>query len=131
MKEKLKRFFNSDMLTLIGIIFGGVLTFEFIVFPGLTQANTIVNLISTLIGIVTVLLVLYLIPSYFIKMRGIFESSPDHIEPGETELDYIPKDDIIKKKPVKKKVTKPEFPMLPHHAKKEKVASKPLKPKNK
>jgi hypothetical protein len=96
--KKIKTFFNSGMLDLVGMVIGIVLVFEFIVFPGLTEPNTILNIISALIGIVTTLLFIYLAPGYFAHFKNIFESSLDEIKLGETELDYIPKEEILKKK---------------------------------
>jgi hypothetical protein len=128
--KKIKTFFNSGMLDLVGMVIGVVLVFEFIVFPGLTEPNTILNIISALIGIVTTLLFIYLAPGYFARFKNIFESSLDEIKLGETELDYIPKEEILKKKrntkqfdgvksdepfvKTRKKTPKPEFPMKPH-----------------
>ena len=128
--KKIKTFFNSGMLDLVGMVIGIVLVFEFIVFPGLTEPNTILNIISALIGIVTTLLFIYLAPSCFTRFKNIFESSLDEIKLGETELDYIPKEEILKKKrntkqfdgvksdepfvKTRKKPKKPEFPMKPH-----------------
>lgn len=128
--KKIKTFFNSGMLDLVGMVIGIVLVFEFIVFPGLTEPNTILNIISALIGIVTTLLFIYLAPGCFNRFKNIFESSLDEIKLGETELDYIPKEEILKKKrntkqfdgvksdqpfvKTRKKPKKPEFPMKPH-----------------
>lgn len=131
MKERLKKIFNSNTLGLVGVIFGAALIFEFIVFPGLTEANTIVNIFVSLVGIFTILLTIYLIPFYFINWKKMFESTLDDLKLGETELDYIPKSDMgsIGTKPktqtdyvkehtanLSKKIksTKSEFPMKPH-----------------
>ena len=128
--KKIKTFFNSGMLDLVGMVIGIVLVFEFIVFPGLTEPNTILNIISALIGIVTTLLFIYLAPSCFTRFKNIFESSLDEIKLGETELDYIPKEEILKKKRNTKqfdgvksdepfvktrKKKKSEYPLPPHH----------------
>ena len=88
--------------------FAGVIAiFTFIVFPGLTAADTIVNIFSAIIGFFTILAGFYMITSWFQKY--------DSIEPtkqiGETELDYVPKPKA-KRKP---KVTKSEYPLPPHH----------------
>ena len=131
--KKIKTFFNSGMLDLVGMVIGIVLVFEFIVFPGLTEPNTILNIISALIGIVTTLLFIYLAPGCFTRFKNIFESSLDEIKLGETELDYIPKEEILKKKrntkqfdgvkgdepfvkTRKKKAKKDGFPMEPHRS---------------
>ena len=130
MKEILKKIFNSNTLGLVGVIFGTALIFEFIVFPGLTEANTIVNIFVLLVGIFTILLTVYLVPFYFINWKKMFELTLDDLEIGETELDYLPKEEILKKKrnpkqfngvksdepfvKTRKSPKKPEFPMKPH-----------------
>ena len=84
---------------------GIIAIFTFIVFPGLTAADTIVNIFSLIIGFFT-LLALY----YFVKSWFAIDEPTKETEPGETELDYIPKPKA-KRKP---KVTKSEFPIEPH-----------------
>lgn len=112
MKELLKKVFDKKIATPIFVGFGTFAIFTFIVFPGLTEANTILNIIAALVGIFTLVFVFY-----YLKADEVYDSIT--VEQGETELDYIPKGEIVKKKPAKKKATKPEFPMPPHHAKKE------------
>lgn len=65
---------------------GIIAIFTFIVFPGLTAADTIVNVFSAIIGFFT-LLALY----YFVKSWFIIDESIKEVQPGETELDYMPK----------------------------------------
>jgi small-conductance mechanosensitive channel len=84
---------------------GIIAIFTFIVFPGLTAADTLVNIFSLIIGFFT-LLALY----YFVKSWFVIDEATKENEPGETELDYIPKPKV-KRKP---KVTKSEFPIEPH-----------------
>jgi hypothetical protein len=94
MKELLKKTFNTDILAVVGVVFGLILTFEFIVFPGLTAPDTILNLLSILIGIFSILFTFY-----FIQWKKLFNFlSEEEIAPGETELDYIPEKEIVKKK---------------------------------
>ena len=69
---------------------GIIAIFTFIVFPGLTAADTIVNIFSAIIGFFS-LLALY----YFVKSWFTIDESTKETEPGETELDYIP---LTKKK---------------------------------
>lgn len=131
MKDRLKKIFNSNTLGLVVVIFGAALIFEFIVFPGLTEANTIVNIFVLLVGLFTILLTIYLVPFYFINWKKMFELTLDDLKLGETELDYIPKSDMgsIGSKPktqtdyarehtanLSKKIkpTKSEFPVEPH-----------------
>ena len=64
---------------------GIIAIFTFIVFPGLTAADTIVNIFSLIIGFFT-LLALY----YFVKSWFVIDEATKETEPGETELDYVP-----------------------------------------
>lgn len=95
MKELLKKTFDTNVLAVVGVVLGLILTFEFIVFPGLTTSDTILNILSLLIGIFSILFTFH-----FIQWKKLFEflSEDKPIEPGETELDYIPKEEVIKKK---------------------------------
>jgi energy-coupling factor transporter transmembrane protein EcfT len=63
---------------------GIIAIFTFIVFPGLTAADTIVNIFSSIIGFFTMLALFYFVTTWFQKDEPIGEF-------GETELDYIPK----------------------------------------
>ncbi len=63
---------------------GIIAIFTFIVFPGLTAADTIVNIVSAIIGFFTMLALFYFVTSWFQKDEIVNEI-------GETELDYIPK----------------------------------------
>ena len=83
-------------------LLGIIVIFTFIVFPGLTAADTIVNIFSLIIGFFTLLALYYFVKSFFTTKEN---------EPVETELDYVPKPKA-KRKP---KVTKSEYPLPPHH----------------
>lgn len=103
MKELLKKTFNTNILAVVGIVFGLILTFQFIVFPGLTAPDTILNLLSILIGIFSILFTFYLI-----QWKKLFNFlSEEEITPGETELDYIPEKEVMKKKRTYKKKVEP------------------------
>ena len=81
--------------------FAGVIAiFTFIVFPGLTAADTIVNIFSAIIGFFTMLALFYMVTSWFQKY--------DSNEPGETELDYIPKPKVKSVKPKVAPKSKPK-----------------------
>jgi hypothetical protein len=82
---------------------GIIAIFTFIVFPGLTAADTIVNIFSAIIGFFSMLALFYFVTIWFQKDEVVKEI-------GETELDYIPKPKV-KRKP---KVTKSEFPVESH-----------------
>lgn len=94
MKELLKKTFDTNVLAVVGVVLGLILTFEFVVFPGLTESDTILNILSLLIGIFSILFTFH-----FIQWKKLFDFlSQEEIKPGETELDYIPKDEVVKKK---------------------------------
>ena len=92
---------------------GIIAIFTFIVFPGLTAADTLVNIFSLIIGFFT-LLALY----YFVKSWFVIDEPTKETEPGETELDYVPlpkkksnpkqKDGIKSDEPFVKTRTKPK-----------------------
>ena len=125
MKELFKKVFSKKTATPIFVGFGAFAIMTFIVFPGLTAANTILNIFSGLIGLFTLIFIYY-----YINMDK-FVGEYINIGPGETELDYINPEEL---KPVKKRNTKQfdgvksdeqfvktrkkkksEFPLPPHH----------------
>jgi hypothetical protein len=88
----MKTKFTKPILIIICIF----IIFDFIVFPGLTASDTIQNILALLVGIFTTLSGYQLI-----EWGNLFQSSSideETIKPGETELDYIPKEEIVKKK---------------------------------
>ena len=103
MKELLKKTFNTNILIVVGVVFSIGLIFQFIVFPGLTAPDTIQNILALLVGIFSLLFAFH-----FVQWKKLFEHLSDDeepIKPGETELDYIPKEEIVKKKRTTKKKT--------------------------
>lgn len=110
MKETLKKTFNSNVLAVVGIVFGIGLIFQFIVFPGLTESDTILNILALLVGIFSLLFAFH-----FVQWKKLFDflsEDDEPVPPGETELDYIPQEEIVKKKRTSKK--KPEEPHVVH-----------------
>lgn len=99
MKQLLEKIFNKKVSSPIFVGFGTFAIFTFIVYPGLTAANTILNILSALVGLFTLVFIFYYIGG------DKFVESITEIEPGETEFDYIPKDEVEK---IKKKTTKKE-----------------------
>jgi hypothetical protein len=130
MKDVFKKTFDNKVVKPITVGLAVFLIFTFIVFPGLTTADTVINIITSLIGIFTLVFLFYYIDG------GIIEDPI--IEPGETELDYINPEELKPKKKRnnkqfpeiksdgtfvktrKKKVNKSEFPLPPHHSNKKK-----------
>jgi Na+(H+)/acetate symporter ActP len=101
MKETLKKVFDKSVLIVVGVIFGCGVIFEYVVFPGLTAADSYLNILSALIGIFTVLFIYH-----FIQWKDLYEflsKKEEVIPPGETEYDYIPQKEIVKKKKTVKK----------------------------
>jgi Na+(H+)/acetate symporter ActP len=106
MKEALKKVFDKSVLAVISVLVLFVVVFEYVVFPGLTVADTYVNILSAIVGLLTILFVYH-----FIQWRALFDylfGKDEVVPPGETELDYLPKEGLVKKKRVykKKKSTK-------------------------
>jgi hypothetical protein len=61
MKEALKKVFDKSVLAVVGVLILFVLVFEYIVFPGLTAADTYINVLSFIIGVVSVLFIYHYI----------------------------------------------------------------------
>lgn len=97
MKDLFKKVFSQKTSSPIFVGFGAFAIFTFIVFPGLTAANTILNILSGALGLFTLIFVYY-----YINMDK-FVDKVFHIEPGETELDYINPEELEPKKRAKKK----------------------------
>lgn len=125
MKELFKKVFSQKTSSPIFVGFGTFAILTFIVFPGITVANTILNIISGILGLFTIIFVYY-----YINMDK-FVDKYINIELGETELDYINPEELQPKKKrnpkqfdgvksdeqfVKtRKKKKSEFPLPPHY----------------
>ncbi len=92
MKDLFKKVFSKKTVTPIFVTFGSFAIVTFIVFPGLTASNTIINILSGIIGLFTLAFI-----HYYINL-DLFVNKIFHIEPGETELDYVNPDDLKQKK---------------------------------
>ena len=129
MKEIIKKVFSKKITTPVFVIFGFLGVLNFIVFPGLTTADTGSNIVSALLAVVTLAFLFYYIDSFKLM-------DPPKVEPGETELDYINPEELKPKRKrnskqfpevkseepfVKtRKKKKSEFPLPPHHPTKKK-----------
>ena len=129
MKEIIKKVFSKKITTPVFVIFGFFGVLNFIVFPGLTTADTGSNIVSALLAVVTLAFLFYYIDSFKLM-------EPPKVEPGETELDYINPEELKPKRKrnskqfpevkseepfVKtRKKKKSEFPLPPHHPTKKK-----------
>ena len=129
MKEIIKKVFSKKVTTPVFVIFGFLGVLNFIVFPGLTTADTGSNIVSALLAVVTLAFLFYYIDSFKLM-------DPPKVEPGETELEYINPEELKPKRKrnskqfpevkseepfVKtRKKKKSEFPLPPHHPTKKK-----------
>ena len=115
--EKLKNY-KTQIFNVITIF----LILQFAIFPGLTAANTIMNILA---GIGLLLLVLWGGLALYNYIRSADGGLVDlnELKEAETELDYIPKPKA-KRKP---KVTKSEFPVEPHTKTVKKATTKKTK----
>jgi hypothetical protein len=101
--EKLKKY-QSKIFNAITIF----LILEFVIFPGLSTANTLFNILA---GIALLLLVLWGGLALYDYARSSKElPKEEELKDPETELDYAPK-------PKKTRAKKSEFPMPPHNTK--------------
>ena len=57
----------------------------FVIYPGLTMANTFFNILA---GTALLLLIVWGVIALYDYVRGVNEPTKEH---GETELDYVPK----------------------------------------
>jgi hypothetical protein len=103
MKNLLKKIFSEKTSSPIFVGFGVFAIFTFIVFPGLTVANTVLNILAALIGVFTLTFIFY-----YLEGDKLYKSITD-LEPGETELDYINPEEL---KPKKKKTIKKDKPIV-------------------
>lgn len=131
MKETLKKVFDKSVLIVVLVLFLFVGLFEYVVFPGLSASDSYINVLSLIIGLLSVMFIYH-----FIQWKDLFnfvkgkDSEDVVVPPGETELDYIPQEEINKKKTVKKtvkkkSVKKPETDKPKTSVSKEKPKSKP------
>lgn len=107
MNKIINKVFRTKLTKTLTTILISILFYTFLIFPGLTLDNTFINLVSGVFG------VLYLIfLFYFFNLDTFFTKETEtkiEIEPGETELDYIPSLDLFftkeKETEVKRKKT--------------------------
>lgn len=86
MKTTLNKVFGSKIIKSLTVLVIVALLFEFIIFPGLTAADTIINIACGLLALIT-FVYLY----YFFKIDSLIHKDIEvSLEPGETELDYFP-----------------------------------------
>jgi hypothetical protein len=84
MKESFKRVFNETVLVPIIIFIVSMLILEFLIYPGLTINNTLLNILSGTLGIFLGLVILVYIDG---KIRDVFEKKETKSETEKTEED--------------------------------------------
>jgi uncharacterized membrane protein YqgA involved in biofilm formation len=86
MKEVFKKVFSKEIMkpTIMAII--SILVLEFIIFPGLTIDNTILNILSGITGVILGIIVLTYVDG---KIKNRFEKKEDKLnqESGKTKED--------------------------------------------
>jgi hypothetical protein len=113
MKEALKKVFNPKVLGPLFVLLGVLFVFEYIIYPGLTAASTITNIISVVVAIISGAFTYFYLDNLFdgglIDKDELKEAERmlKEKELGETELDYVPK-------PKRKSSKKSEFPIEAH-----------------
>jgi hypothetical protein len=103
MKEALKKVFDKRVLAVAGVLIIFVLVFEYVVFPGLTVADTYINVLSFIVGLISISFIYH-----YIQWEDLIDfivGKKEVVPPGETELDYLPKEEVVKKKPTRKRST--------------------------
>lgn len=106
MKNVFRKCVNAQIVEpfLVGVV--TMLVLEFIIYPGLTMKNTVLNMVAGSFGIgIIIFIINYVRLRYFVKDKSEDTVCETIISSGETELDYISVEeiDIIKKKTRKKK----------------------------
>lgn len=100
MEEVLKKVFDRGVLAVIGVLILFVVIFEYVVFPGLTASDTYINILSFIIGVMSVLFIYH-----FIQWGDLinFIVGKKEVAPiVEKVLDETPKKEVVKKKPTSK-----------------------------
>lgn len=78
-----------------------VILYHYVVFPGLTTANTVVNILSAVTGIFGLIFLFFYVRYTYFKNETFELFTPDPQKDPETELDFNP--DLIPKKEKKKR----------------------------
>ena len=91
MKETLKKIFSKTYIEPISVFIVLVLVLEFIVFPGLTVENTLLNIGSGVVGIFLTIFILSYVDG---KIRKKFEKKQEDDWGGLTNEELIGDDEI-------------------------------------
>ena len=82
-----------------------VISYQFLIFPGLTVANTILNIISAVAMLFSLMFLFYYVRFMYFNDESFELFTPDPNKTPETELDYNPKK-VTKKERKPKTTTK-------------------------
>lgn len=97
-----KKIFNDlmnskfTMSFIVGLLM--VLLYHFVVFPGLTVANTIINIGSAVFGVMLLMFGYFFIKHHYFNGEDFELFTPDPDKEPETELDYNPNPNPTKRK---------------------------------
>lgn len=111
MEKVFKKLISKDLVEPLLVASGALAIFHWVVAPGLSTNNTFVNILSTVVGLITVLFVVLYVKEFIFTAK---KPEIDINKGGETELDYEPAPVKKTRKPREKSKLKPEFPMPPH-----------------
>jgi hypothetical protein len=117
MKQALTKLFKTTNIEPIFVGLGIFLILTFLIFPGLTASDTLINIISALGAVILGLFVFYYLGGDKFKTN-----ETEFCEAGETELDYISQEELKTKTKTKKTV-------VPKQSVKKKVVSHVVHPK--
>ncbi len=93
---------SKTTITFLVFFFIGI-SYQFLIFPGLTVANTIINIISAIFSVGTAMFAVFYIRFMYFNDEPFELFTPDPNKTPETELDYNPKK--VTKKERKSKTT--------------------------
>ena len=91
---------SKTTITFLVFFFIGIF-YQFLIFPGLTVANTIINIISAIFSVSTAMFLVFYIRFMYFNDEPFELFTPDPNNEPETELDYDPEKVIKKEKKTK------------------------------
>ncbi len=101
-KKIFKDLINSKFTMSFFVGFVVVIMYHFVVFPGLTVANTIINIGSAVLGVMLLMFVYFFVKHQYFNGEDFELFTPDPEKEPETELDYNPTINTRKRKTRKK-----------------------------
>jgi len=89
-KKIFKDLVNSKFMLSFIVGFVVVLMYHFVVLPGLTLSNTLVNVGSVILGVMLLMFLYFFIKHHYFSVEEFELFTPDPNKEPETELDYNP-----------------------------------------